>query len=129
MSVKHILKYISAVICVLAITGSTWASAQDKDDNDDGAKSGKEVSTTLIPGSKTGTFDEKARFTYVVNNPTGDEQTGKVSYQVFTMKDEKLSGQTIPVKIGKNSSGRYDFDIPEPQAGFYKVNFMVNVTD
>ena len=116
------------MICVLAITGITTALAQDKDDND-GAKGGKEVSTTLIPGSKTGTFDEKAKFTYVVNNPTDDEQVGKVSYQVFTMKGEKLNGQTVAVKIGKNSNGRYDFEIPEAKAGFYKVNFMVNVTD
>jgi len=117
------------MICVLAIAGITPASAQDKDDDNDGAKSAKEVSTTLIPGSKTGTFDEKAKFTYVVNNPTDDEQIGKVSYQVFTMKGEKLKGQTIPVKIGKNSNGRYDFEIPEAKAGFYKINFMVNVTD
>lgn len=128
MSIKNILKYISAIICVLAIAGITPASAQDKDDSD-GDKNAKEVSTTLIPGNKTGTFDEKAKFTYVVNNPTGDEQTGNVSYQVFTMKGEKLKGETIPVKIGKNSSGRYDFEIPESKAGFYKVNFMVNVTD
>lgn len=128
MSVKNILKYISAIICVLTIAGITQASAQDNDDSD-GGNGTKDVSTTLIPGSKTGVFDEKAKYTFVVNNPTDDEQTGKVSYQAFTMRGEKLNSQTIPVKIGKKSSGRYDFEIPEPKAGFYKVNFMVNVSD
>lgn len=128
MSVKNILKYISAIICVLIITGITRASAQDNDDSD-GDNGTNDVSTTLIPGSKTGVFDEKAKYTFVVNNPTDDEQTGKVSYQAFTMRGEKLNSQTIPVKIGKKSSGRYDFEIPEPKAGFYKVNFMVNVSD
>lgn len=128
MSVKNILKYISAIICVLTIAGITRASAQDNDDSD-GDNGTKDVSTTLIPGSKTGVFDEKAKYTFVVNNPTDDEQTGKVSYQAFTMRGEKLNSQTIPVKIGKKSSGRYDFEIPEPKAGFYKVNFMVNVSD
>lgn len=128
MSVKNILKYISAIICVLTITGITRASAQDNYDSD-GDNGTKDVSTTLIPGSKTRVFDEKAKYTFVVNNPTDDEQTGKVSYQAFTMRGEKLNSQTIPVKIGKKSSGRYDFEIPEPKAGFYKVNFMVNVSD
>lgn len=128
MSVKNILKYISAIICVLTIAGITRASAQDNDDSD-GGNGTNDVSTTLIPGSKTGVFDEKAKYTFVVNNPTDDEQTGKVSYQAFTMRGEKLNSQTIPVKIGKKSSGRYDFEIPEPKAGFYKVNFMVNVSD
>lgn len=128
MSVKNILKYISAIICVLTIAGITRASAQDNDDSD-GGNGTNDVSTTLIPGSKTGVFDEKAKYTFVVNNPTDDEQTGKVSYQAFTMRGGKLNSQTIPVKIGKKSSGRYDFEIPEPKAGFYKVNFMVNVSD
>jgi len=117
------------MICVLAVTGITHVSAQGKDDDNDGDKAAKDVSTTLIIHSKTGVFDEKASFTYVVNNPTNEEQTGKVSYQVFTMKGEKLGSKTVSVKIGKNSSERYNFDIPEAKAGFYKVNFMVNVTD
>jgi len=128
MSLKNILKYLSAIICVLAIAGIKPALAQDKGD-DDSDNDEKAVSTTLIPGSKTGVFDEKAKFGFVVNNPTGDEQTGTVSYQVFTMTDKKLDSKTVNVKIGKNSKERYDFEIPEAKAGFYKVNFMVNVTD
>jgi cephalosporin-C deacetylase-like acetyl esterase len=113
---------------VLAIAGIKPALAQDKGD-DDSDNDEKAVSTTLIPGSKTGVFDEKAKFGFVVNNPTGDEQTGTVSYQVFTMTDKKLDSKTVNVKIGKNSKERYDFEIPEAKAGFYKVNFMVNVTE
>lgn len=151
--VKKTIDYISTIVCLVAILNCTNALAgplipgitrmrrdtvrtkvvsappkADKEDDSDRDSNAKDVSTSLIT-NKTAIFNDKAKYTFVVNNPTDDEQTGKVSYQVFTMKGEKLNSQSVDVKIGKHSNGKYDFDIPEAKAGFYKVNFMVNVTD
>ncbi len=103
------------------------ARAQEKEDSDD--KPGKEISTVLTSGNKTSVFDSQAHYTFEVINPTANPQTGTVSYQVTTEKGEPLNSKEIKVNIGKNSSEKYSFDIPETHIGFYKVNFMVNVSD
>ena len=93
------------------------------------ADTSQQVSTVLIAGNKTATFNDKAEYSYEVKNPTDNPQVGIVSYQVFTETGKKLNAEVIKVNIPKKSSGKYDFEIAEPNAGFYKVNFMVNVSD
>ena len=89
----------------------------------------QQVSTVLTASNKTATFNDKANYSYEVKNPTDNPQIGTVSYQVFTETGKKLNAEVIKVNIPKKSSGKYDFEIAEPNAGFYKVNFMVNVSD
>ena len=142
---KKLVNYINITILLIAFTGVTKAMAQvippdlmkrdtstkandDNDDSDDD-NNANDISTTLLTGNKTATFDNSARYTYIVKNPTNTKQVGRVSYQVFTETGVKLNHQTFAVTIDKKSSGRYDFDIPESKAGFYKVSFIVNVTD
>jgi cephalosporin-C deacetylase len=147
--VKNLIKIISIAICFIAIVGLNKVMAQtvapdivqhnsnDKkaidadNDNDesDVDNNANDVSTVLSVGNKNGIFDSRARYTYEVKNPTDNPQIGKVSYQVFTPTGIKLNSQTIQVHIDRKSSGSYDFDIPEDKPGFYKVSFMVNVTD
>jgi len=143
--VKKLVNYINITILLIAFTGVTKAMAQvippdlmkrdtSTKANDDNADSdddnnANDISTTLLTGNKTATFDNSARYTYIVKNPTNTKQVGRVSYQVFTETGVKLNHQTFAVTIDKKSSGRYDFDIPESKAGFYKVSFIVNVTD
>jgi cephalosporin-C deacetylase len=143
--VKKLVNNIGIIILFITLTGVTRAMAQvippdmmrrdtstkandDNDDSDDN-NNANDISTSLLTGNKTATFDNSARYTYIVKNPTDNVQVGRVSYQVFTESGGKLNHQTIEVTIDKKSSGRYDFNIPESKPGFYKVSFTVNVTD
>ena len=88
-----------------------------------------DVSAELKIHSSDGIFNGTASFTFVVNNGLDDVQTGTVSYQLTTENGEKLKSQVMKVKVGKNSSESYDFSIPGLKSGFYKINFMINVSD
>lgn len=143
---KKTVNYISIISFFIALTCVTNVMAQvvpldiikrdtnAKSDNDNGDSNNNnnntsDISAELIAGNKTAIFDNTARYTYIVKNPTNNKQIGHVSYQVFTETGVKLNHQSIEVIIDKKSSGTYDFDIPESKPGFYKVNFMVNVSD
>ncbi|MFI5159278.1 MAG: hypothetical protein ACHQF4_10460, partial [Sphingobacteriales bacterium] len=139
---KKLINYIGIIILFIAFTGITRAMAQvippdlmkrdtstktnDNNDDSDGGNNANDISTRLLAGNKTATFDNTARYTYIVKNPTNNVQVGRVSYQVFTEKGIKLNHQTIAVTINKKSSGRYNFDIPESTAGFYISANIVN---
>ena len=87
------------------------------------------VSTILTTDSKNAFFDDRAKYYFQVLNPTNDAQTGTVSYQVFTEGGQRLNSASLKVSISPRGSGKYYFEIPESKVGFYKVNFMVNVSD
>jgi cephalosporin-C deacetylase len=149
MSTKYLqfAKHLKTLVLVVALCGfqPLWriaAQAQiippqknveeksDSDDKDDNGKSEEgEISTVLTPANKNAFFDDKAKYTFEVKNTTSADQTGKVSYTVTTEKGQQLFEDSISVKIGKNSSEKYNFDVPSKGVGFYKVNFMINVTD
>ena len=149
-AVKNIIRYIGITLCFVALAAGTAmahpeagiiprdtvikkaavTNNDNADDDEDGKKgSAKDVSSTLIAYSKTGTFNEKAKYTYQINNPTDTVQTGKVSCQVFSMTDVKLQSQTVNVNVAPKSTGKYNFEIAGLKPGFYKINFLVNVTD
>ncbi|MFD2144620.1 hypothetical protein [Mucilaginibacter antarcticus] len=56
-------------------------------------------------------------------------QEGKVSYIVMDDYGKLLHKDSVAVKIDKHSAGKYNFEVPGQGVGFYKVNFMVNVTE
>lgn len=87
------------------------------------------VSTVLTSADKNASFDSRASYTYEVKNPTDNDQDGTVSYQVFSESGKPLNKEVKNVHIRKKSSETYSFDIAEKDAGFYKVSFMVNVSD
>lgn len=99
------------------------------DDEDASSSDANSVSTVLVSGDKNSAFTSQASYTFEVKNPTGNEQDGTVSYQVFTETGKPLHKEVVNVHIGRRSSGSYNFDIPEQEPGYYKVNFMVNVSD
>ena len=112
-----------AIVCVLtAITGRQQALAQNGNDNGT-------VSTDLATHSKDGIFNSTASYTYSVKNDYKNTETGKVSYLVTTETGKKVRADSVKVKIGGNSSDSYNFDISGLKPGFYKINFMVNVSD
>jgi hypothetical protein len=96
-----------------------------------GTKSPKdgEVSTEVKIHDSDGIFSGTASFTFSVKNTLDSVQSGTVSYVVTTEKGEKVTSKIVRVKIGSNSSADYDFSIPDLQTGFYKIDFMINVSD
>lgn len=88
-----------------------------------------EVSTVLVAHDKDAIFSESAHFTYSVKNTLDADQAGSLSYLVMAENGTKLFAKTVKVKIGRNSSEDYEFHIPSLKAGFYKINFMINVSD
>ncbi|WP_461453445.1 acetylxylan esterase [Mucilaginibacter sp.] len=142
---KKVIKYLIFLICFITIAGLGRVRAQvippdlmrrdtanQKDaenDDSDVDNNANDISTQLFAGDKNAIFDGKAQYTYVVKNPTNKNQVGTVSYQVLTETGAKLNHESFSVNISRKSSGSYTFQIPEYKPGFYKVNFMVNVTD
>jgi cephalosporin-C deacetylase-like acetyl esterase len=128
------------VVCgIIGITGYQRAAAGNLLNVIDGEKDkhghvstpnkkDAEISTELFT-STDAIFNSTASYTFKVINPTATEQTGKVSYLVTTEKGQKLKEKTVNVKVSKNSSGSYDFSIPGLKSGFYKIDFMVNISD
>ncbi|MGN6180369.1 MAG: acetylxylan esterase [Mucilaginibacter sp.] len=123
-----------------AVKAAVFAARHESDTTKKGEKSAGEdanddssdpdaISTVLIPGTKDACFNDHASYTFEVKNPTDNPQDGTISYQVFTETGKPLRKEVEKVHIGKRSSGSYSFDIAEPNPGFYKVNFMVNVSD
>src|ERR1700761_564373 len=114
---KLLNKYFT-IICILLSAGTGTVFAQDGT-----------VTTELVPHSKDGIFSSTATYTFNVKSTYKTPQVGKVSYIVTTEANKKVRSDSVSVKIGKEGSGSYDFSIPGLKSGFYKINFMVNVTD
>ncbi|HEX3384322.1 MAG TPA: alpha/beta fold hydrolase, partial [Mucilaginibacter sp.] len=93
------------------------------------AKNNGDISTEVVAHDRDAIFSGSASFTFSVNNPTNKVQTGTVSYLVTTEKGDKVADKVQNVKISENSNENYDFRLPEMKPGFYKINFMVNVSD
>lgn len=88
-----------------------------------------QITTDLIAGNNNAIFESNAHFTFEVKNATSSTETGKVSYMVFTEAGEPLKSDSVKITLAKKSTGRYSFNISEAKPGFYKINFMVNVSD
>jgi cephalosporin-C deacetylase len=126
---RHLIKLIALLIFIgmqlpLIVDAQTRDNSKSAADGDEG-----EVSTVLTPANKNAFFDERAKYTFEVKNTTPNEQVGKVSYVVTTETGKFLRQDSIKVKIGKKSSEKYNFEIPGNGVGFYKVSFMINVSD
>jgi cephalosporin-C deacetylase-like acetyl esterase len=115
------LVIICGLLSLLAFNKAVAGSVKDHAEG--------EVSTEVKIHDSDGLFGGTASFTFSVKNTLNNDQNGSVSYLVTTEKGEKITSKKINVKIGKNSAENYDFSIPDLQTGFYKINFMINVSD
>ncbi|HWZ01964.1 MAG TPA: hypothetical protein VNX40_00065, partial [Mucilaginibacter sp.] len=114
----HVSKItLAAICCIFMLGGMSHAFAQE------GA-----MTDTVITHSSDGIFSSTASYTFQVNSTFKNTEVGKVSYIVTTEAGKKMRSDSVKVKIGGHGSGSYDFDIAGLQPGFYKINFMVNVT-
>ncbi|RYD88424.1 MAG: hypothetical protein EOP54_27275, partial [Sphingobacteriales bacterium] len=112
-------KIFLLLLCIITFTGVNRVLAQDDDEG---------ISTVLTPGNKNAIFGDHADYSFEVKNPTNTPQTGTVSYLIMQHgKNIKTGSQKV--SIGKKSSGKYSFDLPSLPSGFYKINFMVNITE
>jgi cephalosporin-C deacetylase len=119
---KNIYRSILFTICFLsAAAGINSAIAQD-------AK-GDSVITVLDPRSSDGIFSTHASYTFTVKSTFKNPEAGKLSYLVTTEAGKKVKADSIHIKIAPKGSGSYDFEIPAMKPGFYKISFMINVTD
>ncbi|MES2266411.1 MAG: acetylxylan esterase [Bacteroidota bacterium] len=114
-------KIFFILYCTIAIVCSQYIPAFAQDDEDG-------ISTVLTPGNKNAIFDSKASYTFEVKNPTDAVQTGIVSYEI-TQHGKKIGAGKQKASIGKKGAERYSFDLPALKPGFYKVAFMVNISD
>jgi cephalosporin-C deacetylase len=114
-------KIFFILLCTVVTLCLQYVSAAAQDD-DEG------ISTVLTPGNKNAIFDSNAKYTFEVKNQTDAPQTGTVSY-LITQHGKKLGAGKQNVKLNKKSSQKYDFELPAMKSGFYKVAFMVNVSD
>ena len=116
---------ILLIVCVLlGVTAFNKALAGSSKAHKEG-----EVSTTLDIHDSNGIFNGTASFTFSVKNTLDEDQSGTVSYLLTTEGGVKVTSSSIKVKIDKNSSENYDFSIPDLKTGFYKIAFMINVTE
>jgi len=111
------------LLFAFCIFGLQQTSAQEKEKNNG------DISTEVVAHDKDAIFSGSAYFTFTVNNPTGKDQKGTVSYIVTTEKGEKVADKVQSVNISQNSNENYDFHLPELKHGFYKISFMVNISD
>ncbi|MDB5018013.1 MAG: hypothetical protein JWQ84_2845, partial [Mucilaginibacter sp.] len=86
------------------------------------------VNTALTTHSKDGIFNSTASYTFDVTSTYKNPEVGSVKYVVTTEAGQKVKADSIHVKLDGGTSS-YNFDIPGLPSGFYKVSFMVNVTD
>ncbi|HEY0245642.1 MAG TPA: alpha/beta fold hydrolase [Mucilaginibacter sp.] len=110
---------------LITFSVAQYAIAQEKSEK----STADEITTKLTTPDNNALYTDKAKYTFEVINTTNTQQVGKVSYQVFTETGEKLNADSVKVKINKKSSEKYSFEIPQSKPGFYKISFMVNVTD
>ncbi len=121
-------KIIALLVVFMIIAGIQTTSAQKKEKEAVKEDPGS-VDTKLITPDPNAFYVDKAKYIFEVLNTTNNAQEGTVSYQVFSETGEKLNYKSINVKIPKKTTVKYPFEIPEDKPGFYKVSFMINVTD
>ena len=93
------------------------------------ANSDGDISTEVVVHDGDAIFNDEASFTFYVKNKSNADQSGTVSYVVLTEKGEKVADKSVDVNISGNSDRDFDFRVPKLKSGFYKINFMINVSD
>ncbi len=125
----NILKQLICLAAIIATMQPLGAAAQDAKGKKAAAEDPGSVSTILTPADKDARFDDKAVYEFDVKNTTDNEQVGKISYLVSTETDKNLKADSQMIKVPKKSTGKFRWTIPQDKPGYYKVAFMVNVTD
>lgn len=124
--------FTSLLILVLAVNGNPSLAQKNVPRIVTGISAGDdlgEVSTVLTAHSKNAIFDNVAAYTFEVKNTYDKPQSGKITYQVTDQFNKELHKDSILINVAQQSTQSFDFTIPQQKSGFYKVNFMINVSD
>jgi len=130
---RHLTKYFTAnhlfrafsLLLILAVFNWQSVTAQAKKPaNADG-----DVSTEVVIHDGDGIFNSVASFTFSVKNRLPTDQNGTVSYEVKTEKGDKVLDKSMDVHISSGADKDIDVAVPNLKPGFYKINFMINVTE
>jgi cephalosporin-C deacetylase-like acetyl esterase len=109
--------------CIILISFllSTLAAKAQTDD----------VSITEHPLDSNAIFKKNGPVGYLIELKNGlkTSQQGKLSYTISDFEGRSIAQKSLQVIVGAKSSKKIKLDLPAPAAGFYKVNFIVNVTD
>lgn len=87
-----------------------------------------EVTTIVSPRSKDALFTGTASYKFEVKNTYNLAQEGTISYVVLGAKGVEVQKDSVKVNIPKKGATSYNFDIAGLKTGFYKINFMINVS-
>jgi len=119
MMVRFTNKFLTIALSLFILAGAQQAFAQDEGS----------LNTVVTTHSKDGIFNSAASYTFDVTSTYDKPQVGRVKYEVTTEAGKKLKSDSVRVNLGKRGSASYNFDIPHLNSGFYKISFMINVTD
>jgi len=73
--------------------------------------------------------DDTVKYKIDLRSTYNSQQSGKISYAVTDFKNKLITKYSQPVTIDAKGTKQVQFNIPSQPSGFYKVNFMLNVTD
>ena len=117
-------KLLAIVCCVIfSITTKDTFALNHRD------TTAENVTAVLTLNSRDGIFTSAASFSFQINNKLQKLQSGKISYIITTEANKKVKSDSVLVNIEKESAKTFDFSIPGLSPGFYKLNFIVNVSD
>lgn len=125
----------TAVLMLVATQAFCAASSflqQQDEEHGSGAEQEGEFTFEASPKKKEGIFQpgEKVEYELKIHNSYNVVQEGTLSYVVTDLKNKELGSKSMPVKLGKHANGKYSFTLPQQKdPGFYKVSFMINVTE
>ncbi len=105
--------------------------ATPKADAAETPKTAEEIVITEHAADKNSIFKKGDTIKYRIDlhSTYNSQQTGQLSYAVTDFKNKLIAKKSVPVSIDPKGSKQVNLDMPSQQSGFYKVNFMLNVTD
>jgi len=131
--VKNFTRLVIIVLTLLITIPYSGVFAQQKPTkstkNEDVSDDAGDVSTILTPHSRDAIFNTTASYTFSVKNNLTTSQSGKITYLVTDQFNKKVLTDSVHANISGQSTKSFDFDIPPVKTGFYKISFMINVTD
>ncbi len=124
------LKLLKFTLIALYITCNVSAVFAQEHNEADAPE--EEFTFVAIPKKKEAIYKkgEKIEYSIDIYNSYDEVQEGTISYLISTVKNEEVATKSIPVKLGKHAKEKYTLNLPSnSDPGFYKVNFMINVTE
>lgn len=118
---------ITFLFLIIALNASVLAQNNSKQKNTEK----EEIIITEHPVDDNAIYklSDSIGYTIDLQSKYKSIQQGKLSYSITDFKGKPITGQSIPIILPALGSKRIEFNMPPQKTGFYKVNFMLNVTD